>query len=67
MVSELCASAGTRKMAVLATIIKLGCIKVCTRDMLKILTVKHPEQPKKRLCKNVSSSVTKTEMFICQE
>jgi len=63
MVSELRALAGTGKPAVMATIIKLGCIKVCTRWVLKILTIKHQNSPRKHLCKNVSSRVTRTEMF----
>jgi hypothetical protein len=46
-VSELCASAGTGKLAVLPAIIKLGHIKDCTRWVLKILTVKHQNSPKK--------------------
>jgi len=47
MVSEPCASAGTGKPAVLATIIKLGCIRFCTRRVLKILTIRHQNSPKK--------------------
>jgi hypothetical protein len=47
-VSELCASAGTGKLAVLATIIKAGCIKVCTRWVLKILTLQHLNSPPKK-------------------
>jgi len=54
-VSELCASTVNGKPAVMATVIKLGCIKVCTRWVLKILTVKHQNSPRKHLCENVSS------------
>ena len=47
MMSELCAATGTGNPAIMVTIRKLGCRKVCTRLVLKILTIKHQNSPKK--------------------
>jgi hypothetical protein len=39
--SKLCTTSGIGKQAVMAFVTKLGYRKVCTRQVLKMLTIKH--------------------------
>jgi hypothetical protein len=60
--SEVYATIGIGKMAVMAIIRELGYRKVCARWVSKMLTVEH-----KAAQKNISNTVRKTEMLFCQE
>jgi hypothetical protein len=64
--SELCTATGTRKLAVMAIIRELGDRKVCARWVPKMLAVEH-KTSQKTSTQNVSSTVRKIEMLLCQE
>jgi hypothetical protein len=65
--SELCSAIGIGKPMIVATIRKLGYRKICTQWVLKMLTVKHKNSPKKTSVQNSSSKLRKMEMLFCQE
>jgi len=67
--SKLRITIGIGKPAVMAFITRLGYRKVCTRQVLKMLTIKHTHNSptRKTSVQKFSSTVRKTLMLLCQE
>jgi len=65
--SELCTKTLIGKLTVMAIIRELGYINFWARQASKVLTVEHKTTQGKHLCRNIPSTMRKTEMLFCQE